>query len=73
MRWLITVKQGSSIDSLARKVASCGGCCDLDVEPVPLGEQEQVLEADGPDDLPQRLADDPMVVHVHPSSEMGLH
>ncbi len=37
--------------------------------PVPLGEDEVVVLAEGPTDLPERLRDTPSVRGIHPDSD----
>lgn len=66
-RWLITTANDSDLQELRRTIAAQGGTVD-DGAPVPLGSGEQVVEADGPDDLPARLREHPGVLGVHPDS-----
>jgi hypothetical protein len=70
MRWLITTTSREDIGELRRRIAQRGGETNED-PPVPIGTDEQVLQADGPPDLPELLADDPAVRGVHPDSDYG--
>jgi len=66
-RWLITTPAEGDLDELRRAVAAQGGTV-ADDPPIPLGDGEQVVEADGPDDLPVRLRGHPAVKKVSPDS-----
>jgi hypothetical protein len=69
MRWLITTTTETNLSNLRRRMARRGAKVMRDV-PVPLGPDEQVLMAEGPQDLPDRLRDDPAIHGVHPDSEL---
>jgi hypothetical protein len=71
MKWLLTTPAHVDLDTVRREVESVGGKLESD-DPVPLGEDEQVLYADGPDDLPERLTATPTPIKANPSSEMDL-
>ena len=71
-RWLVTV-QGDPDGTVLRRVLESLGVGDLDdLDPIP-SDGDQVVEVEGPDDLPARAADVPEVRAVHPSSEMTLY
>jgi hypothetical protein len=66
-RWLLTIGKDADLSALRREVAARGGT--IDPEPaIPLDADEQVVEADGPDDLPHRLRDHPAIRKVSPDS-----
>ena len=66
-RWLITTSSKGDLAELRRAIAAQGGTADSG-PPTPLGDDEQVIEADGPDDLPARLGDHPAVRKVSPDT-----
>lgn len=70
MKWLLTVPAGTDRAALAGALAGIG-CTLLDLDPVPLGEAEQALYAEGPRDLPALLAGLGLPVRASPSSEYG--
>lgn len=65
--WLITTNRKTDLAALSAEVAAQGGTMDTE-SPVPLGDAEQVVEAEGPDDLPMRLKPNPAVLDVSPDS-----
>jgi hypothetical protein len=71
-RWLITVSRDEDLDRLREEVAAHGGAVD-DTPPIPMDEDDQVLEAEGPDDLPQKLERHPAVRKVSPDSDIEFH
>jgi hypothetical protein len=69
MRWLLTVVPGVDRFSLQGELAPLDVVV-ADLAPTALGD-EQVFQADGPGDLPARLADyDCSVIAVHPDSDV---
>jgi hypothetical protein len=73
VRWLLTVPAGVDSDQLAAAVVSAGGHL-RDDPPIPLGDDELVIFADGPRDLPSRLAEHDVPVHkVSPDSDFELY
>jgi hypothetical protein len=66
-RWLITVSSDRDLEDLRTAVAAVGGTM-ADDPPIPLGAGEQVVEADGPDDLRDRLSAHPGVMKVSPDT-----
>jgi hypothetical protein len=65
-RWLITTSDTSDLQELRRAIAAQGGA--VTEEPIPLDAGEQVVEAEGPDDLPERLSQHPAVLKVSPDT-----
>ena len=67
MKWYVIMKEDVDLDSLGRRLASFGCRCEDDhYKPVVLGSNEQMIEVDGPENLPDRLDDDNEVVSVCP-------
>ncbi|MER6342921.1 hypothetical protein ACWC10_01710 [Streptomyces sp. NPDC001595] len=71
MKWLLTVPAGMDLGDLAARLSAVGGTL-LDVDPVPLGETEKVVQGEGPADLDTRVAGLGLPVRVNPSSEFDL-
>ncbi|MFD9030908.1 hypothetical protein ACFVZW_07105 [Streptomyces sp. NPDC059567] len=71
MKWLLTVPIGTDLGDLATWLSTAGGTL-LDVEPVPIGDDEMVVQAEGPHDLPTRVAGLGLPIKVNPSSEFDL-
>ncbi|MFE5482290.1 hypothetical protein [Streptomyces sp. NPDC056527] len=71
MKWLLTVPIGTALGDLATRLSTVGGTL-LDVEPVPIGDDEMVVQAEGPHDLPTRVAGLGLPIKVNPSSEFDL-
>ena len=72
MRWLLTVPQDLDLAELRREVEAAGARLTGD-EPTPLAPQEQVVRAEGPADLHERLGATSMPIQAYPDSEIGLH
>jgi hypothetical protein len=72
VKWLLTTRADADLDSLRQEVEAAGAKLE-DRDPVPLDQEEQVLYAEGPDDLHERLAKTNVPVRVHPSSPMELY
>jgi hypothetical protein len=70
--WLITTPADADLDNLRSAVEARGGRLSAE-PPVPLDRGEQVVGAEGPEDLPDGLAQHPSVRAVHPDSELGLY
>jgi len=62
-RWLITLSSQSDLEALRTAVTAHGGAL-TDDPPIPLGPGEQVVEAEGPDELRDRLGEHPGVMKV---------
>ncbi|RMH22950.1 MAG: hypothetical protein D6696_02140 [Acidobacteria bacterium] len=71
MRWLLTLRRDVDRQDLDARLADWGCRPSDDAEPIPLGEDEQVLAVEGPDDLPDRTRDEELVREVFPDSEMS--
>ena len=71
MRWLITTAVEDDLTDLRRRVADVGGAV-VDQIPIPLDSGEQVVSAEGPDDLPDRLRGLSAVRSMHPDSDLEL-
>ena len=65
--WLITTSKEIDLAELRQAITAQGGTVGDDL-PMSLGDEEQVVEADGPDDLPARLQEHPAVLKVSPDS-----
>ena len=72
MKWLLTIPADADLATLQQELESVGAALESE-EPVSLGEQEQVVYADGPDDLSERLSATNMPVHVYPNSDLQLY
>jgi len=72
MEWLVTFRSGMHSDEIRRVLAE-SGCAAGEVSPVPLGDSEQVVAAQGPADLPRRLESQDGVVKVYPNSSLTLY
>jgi hypothetical protein len=72
MRFLVTTSQEESLEELKNELAVHGGEMAANA-PVPLDEGDQVLEVEGPDDLPQKIEGLASVKKVSPDSEIDLH
>ena len=72
MEWLITTKANANLEELEAKFAKWG-CERTGLPPIPLGDDEQVIEVSGPANLPKKVHDQGSVVKVSPSSPMELY
>lgn len=73
MRWLLTVGKDVDLDELRGQLAGLGSTVDTE-SLVPLDEGEQAVPAEGPADLPARLALAGIhEVKAYPDSELELH
>ena len=70
-KWLLTVSDDVDVSTASGRLAEHGATVEYD--PIPLGGKEQVLEVDGPDDLPSRLGGEAWVKHVNNNSEQTLY
>ncbi len=71
MKWLLTVSKDVDLSTASGRLAKHGAVVEYD--PIPLGGHEQVLEVDGPDDLPERLDDEAWVKKTNTNSEQTLY
>ena len=72
MKWLLTTPADADIESLRGELEAAGGKLE-EREPTPLDQDEQVLYAEGPEDLHERLADSKVPVRANPDSPMELY
>ena len=72
MKWLLTTAADVDLDALREEVEAAGAKLE-ERDPVPLDEQEQVVYAEGPDDLHERLSKASLPLRVNPSSPMELY
>jgi hypothetical protein len=68
MKWLLTVPAGTDLGHLAARLSTVGATL-LDADPVPQGDDELVVQAEGPHDLPTRVAGLGLPIEAYPSSE----
>jgi hypothetical protein len=73
MKWLITVRKTADLDGLTAEIRACGGEPDPGNPPTPLGEDELVVQAEGPREFPDAMKARPDVIEVYPDSEMELY
>lgn len=72
MHWLVTINGELDSRTLRTVLARAGGEKLDDLDPIPL-DGDQVVEVEGPSDLPDRAAAIPEIRAVHPSSELTLY
>jgi hypothetical protein len=72
VKWLLTTPVDVDLESLRQEVEAAGATLESR-DPVPLDHQEQVLYAEGPDDLRERLSKTRVPVRVHRSSPIELY
>jgi hypothetical protein len=72
MKWLLTTPADLDLDGVRQQVEAVGGKLEAR-EPVPLGENEQVLYAEGPEDLHQRLKAGRLPIEASPNSDLELY
>lgn len=73
MKWLLTVRGDVDLEELRRELARDGIVVDVD-SCIPLDAGEQVVEAEGPDELPATLERANVgVLKVSPSSDLELY
>lgn len=68
MRWLLTTPAEIDPEQVRREVEAAGGKLETR-EPIPLDPGDQVLYAEGPDDLDARLQGSQLPIKVNPESE----
>ena len=73
MKWLVTIPAGLDIKRVRAKLSALGCSADDDQEPIPLDNNEQVIEVEGPRDLPKRAAREHEILKVSPSSDLTLY
>jgi hypothetical protein len=70
-RWLITTSRDEDLVKLRKDVEASGGALS-DEPPTPLDPDEQAVEVEGPDDLPEKLKSHPAVRKMSPDSDLEL-
>lgn len=71
MRWLLTVSKHADLATVRSEVESVGAKLE-DIRPVPSGSA-QILYAEGPEDLRDRLEVTPTPIEASPHSEQSLY
>jgi hypothetical protein len=72
VKWLLTTPAEIDTASLRQEVEAAGGKLE-ERDPIPLDKGEQVVYAEGPDDLGKRLDKTELPIRVNPSSPMELY
>jgi hypothetical protein len=73
MRWLLTVGKEVDLEELRARLARLGSTIETE-SVVPLDDEAQTVRAEGPEDLPSRLADAGLdEVKAYPDSELELY
>jgi hypothetical protein len=72
MKWLLTTATDIDTKAVERELEAVGGKLE-GRDPVPLGEDEQVLYAEGPEDLRLALGQSKLRIKVSPSSKYELY
>lgn len=73
MKWLLTVSVDVDLVELSRDLARHGITVDVD-SCIPLDAGEQVVEAEGPAELPRELEQERLgVLKASPSSDLELY
>ncbi len=71
MNWILTIEQRTDFIELEEKLSGFGAELNHSASPIPLGDHEVAVRAQGPRDLGQKLLPDGIVLKVSPDSEMG--
>ena len=72
MEWLLTVKSDVSLDQIDALLAGTG-YTRTDTPPIPLGDDEQVIEVSGPRGLSDIVESEDWVLRVSPNSTMTYY
>lgn len=72
MRWLVSVRAGTDLRRLLSRLEALGCSSEEGQTPVPVDDQ-QVIEVEGPRDLPRLARAERDIVKINPSSEMTLY
>lgn len=70
-KWLITTKTCVDPAQLNSKLSALG--CQQTSPPIPLDDNEQVIEVEGPNDLPAKAESEVEILKINPSSDMELY
>jgi hypothetical protein len=73
VKWLLTISNSTDTAELDRTLKQCGAKLQRGQRPIPLEPDEQVVHAEGPDDLPERLKAVQSIRGIHPASDMELY
>lgn len=73
MKWLITTKSNADLSRIVKELAAWGCVSQNWGMPIPLGDEEQVIEVEGPPNLPEIAVQDNAIIKVSPSSELTLY
>lgn len=73
MKWLVTTPASIDVEELLARLSALGCSADENPTPIPLDQGEQVIEVEGPHDLPERAAEEPCILKVSPNSEFTLY
>ena len=68
MNWLVTIRPGTDLD-LLKELLDQWGCEFTDLAPITL-DQVQVVEVEGPPNLPELISDEKLILEIHPNSTM---
>ena len=72
MKWLLTTPADVDMESLRQEVEAAGAKLEAR-DPVPLDQQEQVVYAEGPEDLREKLEKSSVPVRANRSSKLELY
>jgi hypothetical protein len=73
MHWLITVRADADLRRVVSRLKDLGCSADEEPIPIPLDEGEQVIEVEGPQELPRLAVGEKDIVKVSPSSKLTLY
>lgn len=73
MNWLITTKVTNNLTVFDSKLSTWGAELMCDAPPIPLGDDELVVQVRGPRDLPQKVAADDSILLISPNSTLELY
>jgi hypothetical protein len=68
--WLVTVRRGTTLKDIEKRAPSVASKLETLGEPIPMGDDEDVLEIAGPNNLDRLIKTDSEVRAVDPSSDM---
>jgi len=69
MKWLITIRPDTDLERLRESLGEWG-CEVSSLAPINL-DQDQVLEVEGPSDLPELVRNEEVIVDIAPNSTMS--
>lgn len=70
MKWLVTFPKNTDIETLKKHLQQWK--CDLikDISSIPLEDLEEVIEVEGPQDLPKLASSSHLNIKVYPNSKI---